>query len=251
MNIQFYRNPIGSYLTPSKEATLSFKHYGGSLYALTPVEAMRFELAKKLAAEALLRFNEKKQRARKKETSMPKMKKFFSEEAAIESGSLKKEQQPVPAPFPQDTSQEAVESPKGVLPPTKEQVIKQLSGVAKKWVFKVVPKILPAVKPVFKAIKTAKKIFSLGQCIHEKDIMGTVKKILSIAIKVIGSLVGGIFFEIFDTVKKAAKWAKLIAETLDAVKNAIWYLREGAKTHSKEVPVGQVAALEQCSLCRA
>lgn len=120
---------------------------------------------------------------------------------------------------------------------TKEELASRLGSLAKRWVFKVVPKVVPEMKVPFKIIKIAKKVFGIGQAVTKKDLVGTMKKIIPIIFGIIGTMVGGPVFGAIFLAFKIYGWASLFFDTAKEANNIYnyWKDRESEPTKTEKL----------------
>lgn len=116
---------------------------------------------------------------------------------------------------------------------TKEELASRIGTLAKRWAFKLIPKVVPEMKVPFKVIKIAKKVLGLGQSAYKKDLIGVVRKLIPIAFGIIGTLIGGPIFGAVFLAFKVYSWASLFFDTAREVKNVYCYWKDPASEPTK------------------
>ncbi|CRX37424.1 hypothetical protein [Estrella lausannensis] len=120
---------------------------------------------------------------------------------------------------------------------TKEELASRIGSLAKRWVFKVIPKVVPEMKVPFKIIKIAKKSLGIGRAVYNKDLLGTMKKIIPIVFTIIGTIVGGPVFGAIFLALKIYGWASLFFDTATEAKNvySFWIDRASEPTKTENL----------------
>lgn len=116
---------------------------------------------------------------------------------------------------------------------TKEELANRLASLGKRWAFKLIPQVVPGMKVPFKIIKISKEIFSLGQSVYNKDLVGVGKKLIPIAFGIIGTVQGGPTFGAIFFAVKVYGWAILFFDTAKEAKNVYCYWTDSAGEPTK------------------